>query len=179
MIKGKIVGLRAIEKNDLQLLKDWRNIEKFRRNFREIRELNLSHQEYWYQKVCVESKNDFMFIIERLDDHVPIGVCGLTYVNWIIRSADFSFYIGFEEKYIDDRGYAEEGARLLIDYGFRTLNLNKIWMELYEFDDAKINFFQTKFNFKQDGKLRQNAFDGGKYWDSIIISKLKEDLPDK
>lgn len=173
MIKGKIVGLRALEKEDLTLLRDWRNINSFRRNFREYRELNMINQENWFGRVNA-SPNDFMFIIERLDDKTPLGACGLLYTNWIIRSADFSFYIGHEEAYIDSKGYAAEAVNLLVNYGFNNLNLNKIWMELYEFDSMKLDFFQS-IGFVKDGKLRSNCFEEGKYWDSFILSLLAED----
>ena len=172
MIKGNVVGLRAVEKKDLEVLRDWRNISGFRKNFREIRELSLSHQEKWFENCCVGNPNDFMFVIVRLEDDKPIGAAGLLYINWIIRSADFSFYIGDNESYIDSEGYAEEAAALLIDYGFKNLNMHKIWMELYEFDDKKIKFFQNIFNFKIDGTLRDNCFENGKYWDSNILSLL-------
>ena len=79
MIKGNIVGLRAIEKSDLELMRDWRNIPSFRRNFREFRELNMTNQEIWHNYIS-SSKNDFMFIIERISDGLPIGVCGLIYI---------------------------------------------------------------------------------------------------
>jgi RimJ/RimL family protein N-acetyltransferase len=174
MIKGKLVGLRALERDDLSLLRDWRNITSFRRNFREFRELNLVNQENWFARVNA-SPNDFMFVIERLEDNMPLGACGLLYTNWIIRSADFSFYIGHEASYIDQKGYAKEAAQLLIDYGFNNLNLNKIWMELYEFDKAKLDFFLNDFAFKKDGKLRDNCFEEGRYWDSFIISLTRSD----
>lgn len=172
MIKGKLVGLRSIEHSDLALLRDWRNLTSFRKNFREFRELNMANQEAWFSKVN-SSPNDFMFVIERLEDKAPLGACGLLYTNWIIRSADFSFYIGHDEAYIDNHGYAEEAAALLIEYGFKYLNLHKIWMELYEFDKAKLDFFINKFKFEKDGKLRDNCFEDGKYYDSFIISLLK------
>src|SRR3990167_6199251 len=113
MIRGKKIGLRAVEQEDLNLLRDWRNIEEFRRNFREFRELNMAMQEKWFTTIS-ESRNDFMFVIERLKYKKPLGVCGLVYVNWIIRCADLSFYIGFENKYIDQEGYAEEATRVLL-----------------------------------------------------------------
>lgn len=52
MIKGKLVGLRAVEREDLSLLRDWRNIPEFRKNFREVRELNLANQESWFERSC-------------------------------------------------------------------------------------------------------------------------------
>jgi hypothetical protein len=172
MIKGKMVGLRPIEREDLVLLRDWRNIASFRRNFREYRELNMMNQENWFARLN-SNPNDFMFMIERLDDKKPLGAGGLLYTNWIIRSADFSFYIGHEDVYIDAKGYAEEAAKLLIQYGFHTLNLNKIWMELFDYDVMKIEFFKDKFKFTKDGILRDNCFEDGHYWNSGVYSLLR------
>lgn len=174
MIKGAKVGLRALESEDLVLLRDWRNISSFRRNFREHRELNMFNQNAWYTRT-MNSANDYMFMFERLADNQPVGAGGLLYISWVLRSADFSFYIGIDELYIDNSGLAYDAANLLLSYGFKTLNLNKIWMELYEFDHAKIDFFTKQFNFKVDGKLRQNCFEDGKYHDSFIISLLKDE----
>ena len=170
MLKGAITGLRAVEKEDLVSLRDWRNISSFRKNFREHKELNLFNQETWFNKTY-SSPNDFMFVIVDLESGQSIGACGLLYTNWIIRSADFSFYIGHDELYIDEK-YAYDAAKTLIEYGFKDLNLNKIWMELYEYDTKKLDFFKNKFNFNVDGMLRQNAFHDGKYWDSYLISLL-------
>jgi RimJ/RimL family protein N-acetyltransferase len=174
MLKGNKVGLRAVEKTDLPFFKEWRNIPEFRKNFREVRELSLSDQEAWYESLQKTKHINFMFTIVDLVDNQPIGAAGLLYVNWIIRSADFSFYIGKNNSYIDNKGYSEEASKLLIDYGFNNLNLNKIWMELYEFDLEKIEFFIEKFNFKKDGILRDNCFENGKYHNSIIISLINK-----
>jgi len=172
MIKGKRVGLRAVEKQDLPLLRDWRNIVEFRKHFREVRELSLTDQEAWFEHLQKTKHINYMFTIVDLDTQKPIGAAGLLYINWIIRSADFSFYIGDDNKYIGNDGIAKEAARLLVDYGFNNLNLHKIWMELYEFDSEKLNFFQKEFKFKEDGILRDNCFEDGKYFNSYILSLL-------
>ena len=172
MIKGKRVGLRALERTDLELARDWRNLTHFRRNFREFRELNLVNQERWFERISA-SANDFMFMIVRLTDQEPLGVCGLVYVNWVIRSADFSLYLGYQEKYIDEEGLAEEAARLSIDYAFNTLNLHKVWTELYEFDEQKIAMFSKRLGFERDGTLRDNCFEDGRYWNSYIYSLIR------
>ena len=175
MIKGVKVGLRALEKEDLKLLKDWRNNVDFRKHFREVRELSEADQENWFISLQNSRQINFMFVIVDVETNEAIGAAGLLYVNWVIRSADFSFYIGKNEIYVDDKEVSSEAAKLLIDYGFNNLNLNKIWMELYEFDKRKIDFFTNKFNFHQDGLLRQNCFVEGRYWDSYILSLLKNE----
>lgn len=175
MIKGELVGLRAVEKEDLSLFRDWRNIEEFRKHFREVRELSLLDQEKWFESLQASKHINFMFTIVDIKKGKPIGAAGLLYVNWINRSGDFSFYLGEGQSYIDSKGYSKEAAKLLIDYGFKNLNLNKIWMELYEFDSKKITFFKDEFNFVVDGKLRENCFEDGRYWDSLIISLLSKE----
>lgn len=176
MIKGSLVGLRAIEKEDLPFLRDWRNISYFRKHFREVRELNLADQESWFEHLQGSTNTNFMFSIVRLEDNELMGACGLLYTNWIARYADVSMYIGDEEAYVDNRGYAQESIRLLLNYGFHNLNLNKVWMELYEYDHEKLSLFVESFGFQRDGLLRQNCFEGGRYWDSHIISLLSSDF---
>lgn len=174
MLVGKYTCLRAVESEDLELLRDWRNLPEFRRNFREHRELNLVNQKKWFD-IMSGSSNDFMFVILEKETLEPIGACGLLYTNWIIRSSDFSFYIGKDQLYIDKK-YSKDAITLLLTYGFNDLNLNKIWMELYEFDVKKMDLFQSVFNFKIDGKLRSNSFANGRFWDSYIISLLKSEF---
>ena len=174
MIEGVNIGLRAVEKEDLSLLKDWRNIVEFRKNFREVRELSMADQEDWFNSLQKTKHINYMFTIVDLKTKEAIGAAGLLYINWVIRSADFSFYIGENNKYIGEDGKALEAAQLLIDYGFKNLNLHKIWMELYEFDTKKIQFFTKNFNFQQDAVLRDNCFEGGKYWNSYIISLIND-----
>ena len=172
MISKNGIGLRAIEYGDLEKLRDWRNLPEFRKNFREFRELNLADQEAWFKSIQSRKHVDFMFAIVDVETTKLIGACGLLYTNWVSRYADFSFYIGKDEAYIDDKGMAQNAAELLIEYGFNTLNLNKLWMELYSFDHQKIEFFQA-MNFKVDGVLRENVFHDGKFENSLILSLLR------
>jgi RimJ/RimL family protein N-acetyltransferase len=174
MISKNGIGLRAIEYGDLEKLRDWRNLPDFRKNFREFRELNLADQEAWFKSIQSRKHVDFMFVIVNVDTTEVIGACGLLYVNWVSRYADFSFYIGKDEAYIDNEGMAQNAAELLIEYGYNTLNLNKLWMELYSFDHQKVEFFQA-LRFKIDGVLRENVFHAGKFEDSFILSLLRKE----
>ncbi|OEH85487.1 GNAT family N-acetyltransferase [Desulfuribacillus stibiiarsenatis] len=174
MLKGESINLQAIEREDLKLLMLWRNLPNFRKHFREYREINMAMQENWFTTKVLNDPNTLMFSIRRNSDSELLGCCGLCYINWINRHADLSLYIGWEETYIDEVGYAEESCNLLFNYAFNELNLNKIWTEIYEFDTKKIDLYQ-KLGFQLDGKLRQNYYYNGQWWDSLLFSVLKKD----
>tara|TARA_B100000315_G_scaffold242681_1_gene265138 strand:+ start:393 stop:923 length:531 start_codon:yes stop_codon:yes gene_type:complete len=175
MLKGKLIGLVAIEKEDLKQLRDWRNNPDFRKHFREYRELSMRDQEIWFEEKVVNDPSTLMFSIRRLEDNELLGCCGFVYINWVHRHADLSLYIGWQDAYIDDEGYAEESCKLILDYGFRELCLNKVWTEIYEFDEKKKALYD-KFGFQQDGLLRQNYWCDGKWWDSRMLSLLVTDF---
>lgn len=174
MLKGKLVSLYAVEKEDLQQLLDWRNNPEFRKYFREYRELNMTQQIKWFEEKVINDNTTLMFSVRRNSDNELLGCCGFVYINWVHRHADLSLYIGWKEVYIDNEGYAEESCRLLLDYSFNELCLNKVWTEIYEFDEKKKALYD-KFSFQLDGLLRQNYWYEGKWWDSRIISLLSND----
>ncbi|MBC8185062.1 GNAT family N-acetyltransferase [candidate division KSB1 bacterium] len=171
MLKGKLVALHAVEKEDLKQLRDWRNNSDFRKHFREYCELNMLQQEIWFEEKVVQDPSTLMFSIRRIEDNELLGCCGFVYINWVHRHADLSLYIGWEDAYIDDEGYAEESCKLLLDYGFKELCLNKVCTEIYEFDEKKKVLYE-KYGFQQDGLLRQHYWYNGKWWDSRILSLI-------
>lgn len=174
MLKGALVGLTAVEKSDLMQLMDWRNIESFRKHFREYREINSTMQEKWFEMKVMADPSTMMFSIRRLSDGLLLGCCGFVYINWVHKHADLSLYIGWNEAYIDNEGYAEDSCKVLFRYAFKELGLHKVWTEIYEFDDKKWTLYQ-KLGFKQDGMLRDNYFYDGKWWGSRMISLLTDE----
>ena len=175
MISGKKVALRAVQKEDLPFLMEWRNRPEYRQYFREYRELNLQNQEQWFDRTVVNDRNTIMFTIVKSDrPEERLGCCGLCYINWVQRFADLSLYIGWNNAYIDKEGYAQEACELLFDYGFGELGLHKIWTEIYEFDAPKYELY-TNMGFEQDGLLRENYYHEGKWWNSRIMSLLERD----
>lgn len=168
MIKGKIIGLRAIEKADLPLLLEWRNTEENRKYFREWRELNTVHQENWFQKHVMDNVSPVMFAIEHLTEYYLLGACGLTYIDWIHRIAEVSIYIG--RGYIDEV-YCPEALDLLTEYAFGVMGLHKIWIGMYEYDVLKRKLAENR-DFVHEGTLKEVHFHGGKWYDELLYGKV-------
>lgn len=170
MLQGNKVGLRAVEKNDLEQLLAWRNQPEFRKYFREYRELNSENQKMWFEKFVMQDRNTEMFAIVELENNQLIGACGLCYIDWMNRSADFSIYIGKDDLYIDSV-YAIDAAKVMMKYGFEELNLHRLWSEIYDFDEAKKEMFKA-LGFEIEGRHKQTHWTDGKWCDSLFYSIL-------
>lgn len=170
MIKGKFTGLRAIERTDLPILLEWRNKPEFRMFFREHKELNMENQQSWFDNYVILDSNTRMFAIIELSTQELIGACGLCYIDWVNRSADFSIYIGKNDLYIDDI-LSIDAALSMEKYAFEELNLHRLWAEIYSIDEKKIKFF-NKLQFEQEGQLKETHWTTGRWVDSLYFGKI-------
>lgn len=171
MLKGQYVGLRAIERSDLSKLLEFRNRPEYRRYFREYRELSSESQKNWYEKVVLNDPNTIMFSIVELESDRLLGACGLCYIDWINKNADFSIYIGEDNLYIDDI-FALDAGLIMVRYGFEELGLHRLWAEIYSFDEPKNDFEQL--GFKLEGQHRETHWSEGKWHDSLFYGLLND-----
>lgn len=176
MIKGNIAYLSALEASDLEQILKWRNNQNFRKHFREHKEISISQQKAWFDRIDTKDNiSEYLFEIKLIETHELIGVCGVNYINWINRNCQLSLFIGKDNHYIDNFGWAEEAAKLLEYYAFNILNLFKIYCEVYEFDNLKIELLR-KLNYFQEARLKKHIFKEGSFYDSLILSKIKKEL---
>ena len=173
MISGRLTALRAIEERDLAQLLAWRNRPELRRYFREYRELNSTQQRAWFDAKVNGDTATRMFAIEEASTGRLLGACGLCYIDWVNRTADFSIYLGADDLYIDER-LAPDAAVALMRYGFDELGLNRLWSEIYAFDAPKTAFFE-QLGFHLDGRHRQTHWAEGAWHDSLYFSLLAAD----
>jgi len=172
MLEGQYTSLRAIEKEDLPAFLAWRNEPALRRYFREYRELNFQQQMHWFDSKVNNDIGTRMFAI--VDSHKELlGAAGLCYIDWINRTADFSIYIGKDKLYIDET-LAPDAAKVMIKYAFEELGLNRLWSEIYSFDHAKVDFFNS-LGFQLEGTHRQTHWAENKWHDSFYFSLLASD----
>lgn len=173
MLKGNVVGLRAVERNDLEKLLEWRNRPNFRIFFREYRELNMENQNRWFEAKVLEDEHTRMFSIVLLETGELIGACGLCYIDWQNRCADFSIYIGKDNLYIDSE-YAVDAAKVMMAYGFDELNLHRLWTEIYEIDEKKQAMFK-KLGFAHEATHISTHWTEGKWVNSLYYRYLESD----
>jgi RimJ/RimL family protein N-acetyltransferase len=173
VISGDRIGLRAIEREDLKALMDWRNRPEFRRNFREFRELAMANQEAWFQALATDQRQLMFAVVDRNDGHL-LGASGLCYIDWVSRNCDMSLYIGEDNLYIDDV-YAPDAARTTLRYGFDELGMHRVWVEIYEYDTVKQRLLES-LGFQLDGRHREHHYADGRYHDSLFYGLLASEF---
>ena len=172
MMPENNVSLKAIERTDLNQLRNWRNDPNLRQFFREYRDISSEAQRLWFENIVLPFKDSYMFGIWFNDELV--GCAGLVYVDLINRNADLSIYVGKDQLYIDDY-IAPNAAKLVMDFAFEELNLHKLWTEVYSIDRKKQHFFEEILQFNKEGTLKENHFTQGKWVDSILYGKIRID----
>lgn len=112
------------------------------------------------------------FLLLDKNNSNVIGKCG--YHNWIAdhHRAEIGYALTRED--YKQKGLMTEALKLVIDYGFNTMNLNRIEACVAPDNLPSIKLLQ-KFNFKEEGVLRMHYFINGRYEDSIMYSLLKKD----
>lgn len=185
MLIGKKVILEEVDPSSLEKFREWRNDSNLRRFFREYRYITKDMQEQWYKTRGnnTDDRHVYFQIMEYKDERCQekqdpharmlIGCCGLHYINWRIRSAEFGVFLGESR----GGGKGKEALMLLFDYGFKELNLHKVWAEVYDSNNA-VEIYRH-IGFKDDGILRDNQFCEGKYINSYMISMLEDEWREK
>lgn len=72
------------------------------------------------------------------------------------------------------RGLGTEATKLMVDYGFTELSLNRISLEVFEFN-KRARYVYSSCGFVTEGRLRQALYFNGTYHDALLKSVIRED----
>lgn len=119
-----------------------------------------------------------VFSIVTLKDDKLIGSIELKGVNNvnIHRKATLGIFIG--DKEYQDKGYGTEAIRLILEYGFRYLNLHSINLHVFDFNKRAQKCYE-KCGFKEVGRSREDIFINGKWYDTITMDILEYEFKDE
>lgn len=109
--------------------------------------------------------------IDRESDGVFIGWCSLTGWNPHFRSARLTYCL---DEAAWGHGYATEAARALLDWGFESLDLNRVQAEADTRNVASARVLE-KVGFLREGTLREDCIVNGDVSDSWVFGLLRRE----
>ena len=175
MLKSEHVFLSPIGQADLPKFFDWINDRETVLFNAPYKPVHANQHQAWFDGLS--SRSDIvMFGISLNDDGALIGSCQLHSINTTHRNAELQIRLGDVAE--RGRGYGTEACRLLVDYGFKDLNLHRIYLHVFASNDAAIRTYK-KTGFAQEGVLRKAAHLDGEWVDVIVMGLLRNEYERK
>jgi RimJ/RimL family protein N-acetyltransferase len=100
-----------------------------------------------------------------------IGNCGLRLAEADARQAELGFEIS---PAYWSHGYATEAAQAMLGFGFQELGLHRIWGHCVADNVASWRVME-KLGMRCEGRLRENRWYKGRWWDSMLCAILEDE----
>ena len=113
----------------------------------------------------------YQLAVTLKSNHQLIGNCGIR----LDKANAFQADIGYE---LDPKhwnhGYATEAAHAIVDFGFSSLSLHRVWSWCVA-DNLGSAHVLEKLGMRCEGHLRENEYYRGRWWDTLMYAILAEE----
>jgi diamine N-acetyltransferase len=178
MIIGEHIRLRSIDQRDLSLFTSWLNDPEVRQYLDLYLPLSMEEEVKWFEGLNSRPADERPLMIEfnTPDGWVAVGNVSLMNIDWRNRLAEIGIVIG--EKRFWNQGIGRQTMSLMIKHGFETLNLNRIFLRVYEPNERGIRAYENA-GFIHEGRMRQAVYINGNYHDVLLMSVMRADWEKK
>src|SRR5215212_8542855 len=134
MLAHGSVYLRAAERDDIATFVRWYTDLRTTRTLLMSSPMGQAAEERWFDRMLeAHGKDTWFFVISRLEDDGAVGGIDLHDVN--LRSGSASLGIAIGDPDNTGLGYGSDALRALLWFGFGQLRLERVELEVYEFND--------------------------------------------
>lgn len=129
-------------------------------------------EQSWFDGALKDQSRGRVTMMIEATNKTPVGLVHLTGLDWVSRVAEFAILIG--DKSVRGKGVGRDATALMLEYGFRTLNLNRIWLRVTQTNSAAIRVYE-RLGFCREGVLRQAFFADGALQDVLVMGLLAKE----
>lgn len=163
------MNLRKLEKKDAELMLEWMRDIEISKNFQfDTKSMDFDKVETFIEKSKIESENIHLAIVESDDEY--LGTISLKNIDYKNNNAEYA--ISLRKKAIG-KNVAFLATKLILEYAFDELKLEKVYLNVYSKNMRAIKFYE-KFGFIYEGEFRNHIKKDGIYenlkWYSILRS---------
>lgn len=162
--KESYLGLARLRPRDAAWLETWINDQRTTRYMATGRTPATVEQIAAQIEAWKEPKDwPFAVLLYGTD---PVGTVGLYDVDWITRKAEFRILLG--EPHCG-KGVGTLVTRMMVDFGFGRLNLNRIWLGVTGVNTRATRAY-ARAGFVEEGVLVDDLYRDGRYYHSIRMA---------
>jgi len=166
MLRNDVVTLKPISLNDTEFLLGLRNDLEIANQFFSDAPLYDFQHNSWLK---TRNSNDLDFIIIENQTQKRAGRIYITQIDYRHQKGEYGIVLHPEFR---GKNIAFKASLLLIDYVFRNLPINKIYLEVFESNLKAIKLYE-KIGFKKEGLLKEEYFKNGTFQNVCRMSLLR------
>lgn len=173
MLEGQNIFLRLMEIEDVAFKVNWVNDDDVRKSlvFFDYPISKIGTEQWLRKSASDPSRKDFFICLKSNNN--PIGFAGLSHIDYKSMKAESYLCVGAKEHW--GKGYGYEVKKILLQYAFDELQLNKIYSYHLADNHPMINI-NMKLGGRIEGTLREDVFFNGKHCDRVLVSVLKKEM---
>ena len=174
---GHNLRLRSAERTDIPQFLRWINDPEVVANLEVYAPMGTVEEEAWFDAMKQRPIDEHTLVIEIHPEEsdqewVVIGNTSFFPIDHKAHSVEIGIMIG--EKAYWNKGFGTEAMRTMCRYGFDELNLNRVWLRVYDTNPRARKAYE-KAGFVYEGTMRQAVYKNGRYIDMHIMSVLRSD----
>lgn len=125
-----------------------------------------------YIKGLSGNRDTLVLAIVDKESESHIGNISLQSIDWISRNAEFAILLG--EKGFWNKGLSKEAGSLIVDHGFQSLNLERIYCGTFQ-NNTGMRKLALSLGFKEEGIRRKAVYKNGLFLDVVEYGLLREE----
>lgn len=136
-----------------------------------VEDYSIEHARQWIKRTLDEFAQDGRFNAMILLDDQLIGTIGFHDLDTANRHAAIGYWI---DKGHEGKGIVTRCCRVLIDYLFDTMKLNRVQINC-NVENVRSRAIPEKLGFKLEGMLRQMELVNGRFGDWAVYGMLRDE----
>lgn len=171
---GKNVILRDYRRDDIPQIRKWVN---------DLDSIQYLSTIFWFpqsqtdtdsfvERMMQPSQFSACFVIADKSDESYIGQLDLFRIDWKLRQGEIGVVIGRKDK--RGQGVGTEALKLLEEYAFMTLGLERLELEVHMENERALHCYKNA-GFTLEGVKRHAYFHNGRFTDVGFMSILAEE----
>lgn len=164
---GERTRLRAVEPADAATAFPWVNELEVTEHLELRFPMSLGAEREWAEgAAAAPGYRHVVFAIERIDEGRFIGTCGLFGQTPEDRVAELGVLIGDRASW--GQGFGSDALRSLLCFGFREMNLRRIWLRVDANHPRAISLYE-RLGFVHEGRQRGAHWSRGRAVDFLVM----------
>ena len=162
------ISIRKFEAKDVENKVKWINDPLNNTYLHYDLPLEIQKTLLWFEK-NKERTDRYDAVIEVNGE--PKGLIGLLEIDY--RNLKAEYYVCLGEQSAKGKGVASRASKLLLEYAFNTLNLNKVYLYT-EFDNVNAQRLFEKLGFEKEGLIKDDLIFNGRKVDRFFYGITKQ-----